>query len=244
MDCGQEKVVAAEGTFSKDNHFAAAWTIHPQADKPLVDWSVYERDNPLALVDRYGVNSNPSAGPGKENDAAGSGYLLINGVVDLTAKRFMPLATEDPWFPGKTRAALRTVWSADRHGMCYGAIGNTVGSKYTEGNVDLWLVELSAGGMNVVNLKPGADEAVQAFLHRRDPKDAERYQWSFTFDDLDAKAGRLTTGFKGDVLALRFIATVPDKTDDLDVGFVQFRLPKGEVRGAVADAAGRRRFFP
>ena len=213
LDCGQEKVVVAESTASEDGHFAAAWTIQPKGDKPAVDWSAYERENPLALVDRYGVNSNPTAGPGDENDPGKSGYLLLNGVVDLAAKRFMPLTTDDPWFPYKTRAALRAVWSTDRHGVRYAAIGNTVGSKYTEGNVDLWLVELNAQGMNVVDLKPGADEAVQGFLHRHDPKDADQYQWSFSFDDKDEKTKGLHTGFKQDVLALHFIATVPDKTN-------------------------------
>ena len=136
IDCGQEKVVVAESTASADRHFAAAWTIRPKGGKPAVDWSGHERDDAFTWIKKYKLNSNPTE---DADDLDKSDYVLLNGVVDLADKVFTPLSTDAPYFPYKTHGSLNAVWSEDRQGSRYAAVGNIVGSNHTENTINLWL---------------------------------------------------------------------------------------------------------
>ncbi len=228
VDCGTEKVVIVEDTESKDGHFAAAWTLHPNGKKAPVNWSAYTRKDPAAFLVKFPVGDAPGQGS----------YSLVNGVVNLPGKTFVPLPSQDPYYPGKEHGSLRVAWSDDRQGVRYGVVGNTVGSNHSENTVELFLVALGGpGGPRVADLKADADKAVRGYLHKRDPKDAPRYEWSYDFTEFaeGSKKGRPQV-FKGDTLTAHFNAEIPLE-DSEDPGCVSFSLPKGNVTGIVSDKA-------
>lgn len=236
VHCGAEQVAIIAHTESKDGRFAAAWTIRPKGKQTPVDWSAYRRDDPLALVKKHGLNDNP----GEDGDDPGqSGYLLVNGVLDLRAGTFTALAFESPYYPEKYRGGLEAIWSEDRHGARYGALANDVGSNHTDDTVDLRLVECGPDGVHVTDLKPAADRAVKSFLRRRDPKNYRRYSWRYDFEAIGHHSEATLTPFQGDALTVHFNADVFLEPNDQAAGYVSFALPKGTVTGAAAKEGKR-----
>ena len=227
VECGTDRVVILEGTASKDGHFAVAWTLRPKPGKPPVDWSAYDHTAPAAFAKRYQGEDSTDWPPD-------NGYQLVNGLVDLRAKTFTPLPGSDPYFPGEQHCHLDAAWSEDRHGSRYGVIINAAGNRHDESTVDLCLAFLGAGGARFVDLKPAADHAVREYLHRRDPRDYQKHEWSYDFDATPNGSKPLAT-FRGDVLTIHFNADIPDHDTDFDSGRVLFALPKGSVTGTSAD---------
>ena len=137
VDCGTEKVVIVEETESKDGHFAAAWTLHPNGKKAPVNWSAYTRKDPAAFLAKFPVG-----------DAPGKGQLQPG------QRRGEP-ARQDvrPPCPARTRTILARNTAAcgspgrtNRQGVRYGVVGNTVGSNHSENTVELFLVTLGGPG--------------------------------------------------------------------------------------------------
>ena len=51
--CGTEQVAVVEGSASKDDRFAAGWTLRPKANQPPVNWSTYHRKDPAAFAAKF-----------------------------------------------------------------------------------------------------------------------------------------------------------------------------------------------
>ena len=227
VDCGKDKVAILESSVSKDGHFAAAWTLRPKPGKPPVDWSVYDRTNPAAFANRYKGEDSADWPPD-------NGYQLVNGLVNLSAKSFTPLPGDESYFPGEQRCHLDAVWSEAQHGSRYAVVINAAGNRSDETTVDLCLVVASSSGVHFVDLKPAADRAVREYMHRRDPKDFQKYYWSYDFDALPNGSKPLET-FQDNVLTIHFNADVPDRDKDFDSGRVIFSLPEGRVTATATD---------
>ena len=130
-------------------------------------------------------------------------------------------------------------WSGDRHGTRYAAICNVAGHlRHTTTNVDLRLVELGPGGVRFSDLQPAADQAVRVYMHKRDPRDYQRYEWSYDFADY-AEGSKPLVVFRGSVLTIHFNADIALRSDNLDSGRVLFSLPAGTVTGTVTDKQHR-----
>ncbi len=238
--CGADTVVVVAGTASSDGRHAAGWTIRPKDGQPAVDWSAYRRDDPQATVSKYHLNDNPGE---DGDDPAKSPYVLLNGVLDLRARKFVPLASGSPFFPYRRHASLAAAWSDERDGTHYAVLANNSGGRESEQTEDLSLVRLGPGAARVTDLRPAADEAVRGFLRRRDPKDCRRYVWSFDFLAIGAHSEATLVPFKNGALTIHFSANIPGEPNNLDVGYVTFMLPEGKVAGTVGDDAERRRLL-
>ena len=227
VHCGTDNVVVFEGTESKDGHFAAGWTLRPKADKPPVNWSDYHRKDLAAFLARFvpaGDIEFPTTGD----------YTLVNGLLNLQTKTFTPLPSKAPFYPEEPNCDLRVAWSDGRKGTRDAAVSNVVGSNHSENSVELWLVEFSAGKPRTTDLKPDADKAVGAYMAKRDPKDAAKYQWSYDFTEFEAGGKPTPAVFKGDTLTVHFEAQIPEQ-DDTDSGRVSFALPTGKVTGTTSE---------
>ena len=231
--CGTEQVAVVEGSASKDDRFAAGWTLRPKANQPPVNWSTYHRKDPAAFAAKF----NPEGSVDFPEDK----YELVNGVLDLTAKTFTPLAGgHAPFYPGEPHSELDATWSEDRHGIRYGVVNNVFGTNHSESTAGLWLVRMDTGGAHVVNLQPGADKAVAGFLRKRDPRDAADYQWTFSSDNVALPGEPAMIVFRGKTLTLHFIAQGSEEARNIDAGFVSFGLSKGMVTNITSDEPFRR----
>lgn len=215
VDCGNEKVAIFERTESRDGRFALGWTVRPNRKKDPVDWSTYQRDDPLAFLEKYPDDvEKPDAGD----------YVLVNGVLDLRAKTFVPLPGKDPYFPGYNHHGLAVAWSEERNGARYALVSND--SRFSTD--ELFLVRLGAGPVWIVDLSPEADKAVAKRMRRRDPKDYRDYET--TYDPRsEADSGTPRTEFRKNSVTVHFDTGVPKSEVNTDAGKITFALPKGNV---------------
>ncbi len=213
MDCGAEKVVVFADTTSKDGRFALAWTLRPNLKKDPVDWSTYTRDpdGSFSFLTRYATEDN-------EGDMEKGDYLAVDGVLDWTTKKFMPLPTTVPYFPGKNRGHLSVTWSKSQRGFRFAVVAND--TRFS--TADLWLVVIDARGQRARNLITAADQAVQAYMRKRDPKDYRRYETSYDADDP-------RTIFGAASLKIHFDTGIPKDDVNYDDGNITFALPQGIV---------------
>lgn len=220
VDCGNEKVAIFEGTASKDGRYALGWTVRPNRKPGPVDWSSYRPDDPGDFYERH-----PFVGTGNDYDMDKQDYQLVDGVVDLRAKKFTPLQGNSPYYPGKNHWGLFVSWSKDRGGIRRAVVGNQ--ARFSTYN--LWLVSLKPDGPQIVELSPRADKAVEAYLHKRDPKDYQRYGTSYELGDSARDSEPSGTVFAEDTVTIRFIAEIPKSERDHDAGRLTLSLATGEV---------------
>lgn len=222
VDCGEEKVAILGRTVSKDGRFALGWTLLPTGKQAPVDWAAYDRKQPTAIMEKLSI----SAEEGEKGD-----YKVVDGLLDLQAKTFTPLASKFPYFPGKNRGDFSTLWSEERQGFRYAVVG--IDARLC--TLNLWLIEIGSGGPHVTDLGPAADKAVGDLMRKRDPKDHDRYGIFYQFGTTSrGDKGKPVAGFKNGTLKIRFSAEIP-KGEDSDSGNITFALPKGNVTNVAAD---------
>lgn len=220
VDCGSDKVAVFQDTTSKDGRYALGWTVRPNRKQEPVDWSIYNPDDVGAFYDKY-----PFVGTGDDDDMAKQDYRLMDGVLDLAAKRFTPLPTDNPYFPGKNHWDVGVSWSPGRTGVRQAVVG--IDARFNTYN--LWLVLLKADGVQIVNLSPQADKAVAGYMRKRDPKDHARYAAIYELGEPARDGEPPGTVFMKGKVAIRFSAEVPKSETDHDGGLLTVAVPKGEV---------------
>ena len=238
--CGTEQVATFSGTESKDRRFAVGWTIRARGnEKAPAPWAAYNGEVPAVKAGR-GRLENEDGSPRKGN------YRVVDGLVDLKAKRFTPWQSEEPHYAGRARGSMEAVWSGDRQGTQYGVILNNHEGNSHQATTDLQLVVIGPDEVHLTDLKPATEGAIRTYLHKRDPKDAVRYAWICTADVLTSQSqGRQAlTLFKGEALTLPFTASIPGEPQNVDAGRVSFALPQGTVTGTTSDAAAREVLLP
>ena len=207
MDCGSDKVVVFEGSTSPDGRCALGWTLRPAHNPKPVDWSSYHRDTVIDLLEAYPYDP----------DAADPDYRLLDGVLDLRAKKFLPLASDFPYWPHKNHGELGVAWS---HGSSPGrfAVFRNDARFYTE---NLWLAETGGAGVRVVDLAGPAEKIVRRFLRGQLPK---KYAlMAITYGDVS---------FMHDAAMIDFSAEIPKSLEDAGAeGTISVALPAGTITG-------------
>ena len=236
VQCGDEQVSTFGDTVSKDGHYAVGWTIRAKGGKKApAPWAEVDQNSP-ATASTVRLLENEDGTPRK------SAYTVVDGLVDLRAKRFVPWQSQEPHYVYQARGSMSAAWCGDGSSTRYGILCNNHKGNSYEATVDLQLVVLGPDGAHFTDLKPGADTAIKAYLRKRDPKDAARYAWICEPDkpsDGD-KGQRALTLFKGDTLTLPFTAAIGLETQNVDAGQVSFALPQGTVTGTVSDPEARK----
>ena len=233
VQCGYEPVATFGDTLSKDGRLAVGWTIRSKGRKPPAPWVSYDQDKPAAVANMRLLQNED--GTPREGDC-----YAVDGLVDLKTKKFFPLPSDDVAYQGRARGGFEAAWSGDKQGTRYGVLLNNHTGSHAVFTADLWLVEMRADGPHLTNLKPAAEGAVRGFLHKRDPKDAARYQWQCNVDEINERGEGKYHVFKGETLTLPFEADIIDEESNADAGFLSFDLPAGTVKGVAPDEAGRR----
>jgi len=223
--CGNEQIAIFPDTTSKDGRFAIGWTIRSHAAHAPAPWSVYDPDNPVLA--RSMALLRDDQGAIRKGDVA-----AVDGLVDLRAKTFTAFRSDEPVFAGNAHDDFVVRWYEPHGAARFGVVINNHDGNSAQLTIDLWLVDAS-GAPRVVDLKPRADEAIHAFLKKRDPKDAAKYEWR-----CDVAAAHDV--FTSNSLALTFVADVPDEPRDVDAGRIEFAVPSGDVTRSSPDAAARR----
>ena len=195
VDCGKQKVAILGNTESKDGHYALGWTILPHRAKKAVNWSAYDRTDTSTFIASY---------PTKEDLSPGD-YALVNGILDLRAKRFTPLPTTHPFYPHKPDVEVHVAWSDDQRGTRFALVGNDA----TDRTFNLWLVEASPRKISSPDFAPAAAKTVASFLRKQAPQQYAAYKPSFA--PADSPAGSKTSNgpFKGAVLEIPFRSAIP-----------------------------------
>ena len=199
VDCGKLKVAVFAGTTSKDGNYALAWTLLPHRVKKPVNWSAYDSKDAGAFIGNYPTKDDLSPGD----------YALIDGVVDLRAKRFTPLVTTQPYYPDKPEMELHVAWSDDQHGTRFALVGNDAKVR----TYNLWLIEVDLRKTRVSDLVLASDHAVDGFLHKQKIKQLGDYRVAFTEPDSPAPIKPAAGPFKGTALEIPFQAQIP-RTDN------------------------------
>ncbi len=160
VKCGSEKVAIFGGTESKDGHYALAWTIRPDRKKTPVDWSSYDRNDTNAFFGQY------STSDGEHDD-----YAVVDGLLDLEARKFWPLPTKYPFHANEGRRGLGVLWSEEKHGVRHALIDlDNDWSSFT-----LLLAEVGSGGAHYLDVRESANHAVSGFLRRQVPHTYKQY---------------------------------------------------------------------
>lgn len=229
--CGSEQVALFPDTTTKDGRFAVGWTIRKHGKPGPAPWSEYDPDD-QALHARMALLVGDDGAP-RDGE-----YKPVQGLVDLRAKQFTPLPSDQPEFVGRPRTNLLVRWEEAGGVARYGVIINDHDGNSWQFTNDLWLIDLASKRPRVVDLKPAADRAIGAFMKARDPEDHARYEWSCALDRM-ASPNHYDV-FRGHALTLPFSAEIPDEPKNVDAGFVQFALPGGAVRSCTPDEASRK----
>lgn len=234
VQCGDEQVATFGYTLSKDGRFAVGWTVRAKGGKKAPKpWVGFDRDDPATEATRRLLEDEDDA-PRK------NGYSVVDGLVDLQAKRFVPWQSQEPHFLGQARADVEAAWSENYQGTRYGILFNNHKGNSYYATMDLLLVTVGADGVHLTNLKPAADVAIKAYLRKRDPKDAARYAWICEANPVNSDSRHTITLFKGETLTLPFSAAIGLETQNVDAGRVSFALPQGTVTGIVSDPEARK----
>jgi hypothetical protein len=231
--CGSDQVAIFPDTTSKDGRFAVGWTIRGHGKPAPAPWAVYDPDD-QALHGRMSLLLDDE-GALRKGD-----YTPVVGLVDLRAKQFTVLPSEEPPFPGQARADLSVRWYEPKGVARYGVIINNHDGNSSQFTIDLSLIDLSGKQARVVALKPAAEQAIGKFLQARDPKDHARYEWRCGLDRISKTSRAPFDAFTSDELTLPFEADIPGEPQNVDAGLVRFSLPSGAVRGSTPDEAARR----
>ena len=217
VDCGSEKVAIFEDTTSKDGHYALGWTVRPNRKQNPVDWSIYKPDDWGAFYEKHSFI-------GDEGNEENQAYLLVDGVLDLTAKKFTPIPSKIPCFPGKNHSDISACWSGDQQGVRYALA--TIDRRFN--TAELWLLTIDAQGTRARNLSPEADKAVKGYMRKRDPKDYQRYEVAYLLNGRDGDSGGLLKAAAG-VVTIYFDASIPKDDVNHDDGYITLSLPQGTV---------------
>ena len=213
VDCGKEKAVIFGHTESLDGTYALGWTLHRNRAKKPVEWSTYDHTDPNAFIGKYPTKDDLSPGD----------YAFVNGVLDLRARRFIPLPTTSPYYPNKPDVELHVTWSDDQHGTRFALVGNDGPTR----TFNLWLIEASPRRLRSEDLAPATGRAVDGFLRKQHIKNSADYHVRFS---PASEAKPPARPFKGTVLEIPFQAEVP-KADDLPrfSGTLTATLSRGKV---------------
>ena len=218
VDCGRDKAVILGHTESRDGAYALAWTLHRHRAKKPVDWKAYDHNDPNTFIANYSTRDNLSPGD----------YALVDGVLDLRAKRFVPLLTTEPYYPNKPDVTLHVAWSDDQHGTRFALVGNDG----TPRTFNLWLIEASPRRVHAEDLAPAADRAIGRFLRKQGVKNSGDYHPSFAPAPPSTDAKPALGPFKGTVLEIPFQAEIPRSDNTLQFGgTLTMKLASGKVVG-------------
>lgn len=218
IQCGADKVAIFADTTSKDGRFALAWTLRPNRKHDPVDWSLYRREDLGPFWEKHATED-------QDWNMTNGDYLVVDGVVDLKAKKFTDLFSQQPYRPNKNHGHLAVDWSDAQGGTRYAVISNDLRFS-TE---DLWLVVLTARGVRVVELTSQAYKAAVAYIRKRDPKDYKNYGATYEIGKAAADGEPSQTVFNKDSVSIRFVQEVPKSDTDVDYGKMIFSLPQGNV---------------
>jgi hypothetical protein len=233
VQCGTDQVAIFPDTTSKDGRFAVGWTIRAHGKPGLQPWAVYDPDD-STLHARMSLLLDDAGAP-RHGD-----FAAVVGLVDLHAKQFTVLPSEEPPFPGQARADLSVRWYEPKGVARYGVIINNHDGNSAQFTIDLSLIDVSGKQARVVSLKPAAEQAIGKFLQARDPKDHARYEWRCDLDRISNTGRTPYDAFSSSALTLPFEADIPGEPKNVDAGLVSFSLPSGAVRGSTPDEAARR----
>ena len=156
----------------------------------------------------------------KDFDEFNPAYQVVNGLLDLRARRFTALASRFPYFPQKNHGNMGVAWS---HGSQPGkfAVVNNDARFYT---IDLWLIETSDADVRVVDLIGPAEKRFRRFLRLREPK--EYGSLAVTYGDVSFVHGAATIDFAAE--------TPKSPTPSYAEGTVRVALPAGTITGVKA----------
>jgi hypothetical protein len=230
VECGADNVVIFKRSLSPDGRYAVGWTLHsnkPNA-KP-VDWSQWGKgDDFFGPYDFFipqivGTGGAPLVDAAKAlpDDApaswkSGTPYELVDGVVDLKKKTFLPLPSLWPYWPGKNHGDLSAIWSGDRLVVINEARFFTA---------DVWLVRVSDQGLGKIKLLPALKDAALDILEEKRPLVSQAYAISW-FTDSENKTGLV---FSKSTVRLPFNASIPKSDYEPVQGTVTVNLVNGKV---------------
>ncbi len=218
VTCGTETVVVFANTVSEDERYALAWTIRPNQKKEPVDWSSYVPLDFYLFRNKYNFVSDLDQTDHQD-------YQLVNGVVDLAAKRFTPLPSKNPYYPDRVRAGISAAWSDKRRGARYALVAIDTQLETD----DLWLLTLDAPGLKPLSLTDAADKAVIKRMRKRDPWNYKYYATSYEPGGGANLNSISLPVFRKDSVTIPFYTDVPRSGPDGDQGKITFALPKGNV---------------
>ena len=218
VDGGKEKAVIFGHTETKDGIYALGWTLHRNHARKPVDWKAYDHTDPNTFIAQHPTKDDLSPGD----------YALVDGIIDLRAKRFTPLLTSQPYYPNKPDVALHVTWSDDTRGTRFALVGNDGITR----TFNLWLVEASPRRLHVEDLAPAADRAVANFLRKQHVKNPAAYHVSFVPVAPAPDAKPPSAPFKGTVLEVPFQAVLPNADNSPHfTGTLTATLPHGKITG-------------
>ena len=149
VQCGDEQVSTFGDTVSKDRRYAVGWTIRAKGGKKApAPWAEADRDSP-ATAATLRLLENEDSSPRK------SDYTVVDGLVDLKAKRFVPWQSQEPHYVYPARGSMSVAWSGDGRSTRYGILCNNHQGNSYEATIDLQLVVVGPDGAHLTNLKPG-----------------------------------------------------------------------------------------
>ena len=212
--CGPETVAVFEGTTSPDGHYALGWTPRPHPGKPPVDWSDYKSDEASVWVGKYD----------SDEGSTGDGYTLLDGVLDLRVRQFIPFKSDLPYWPHKNHAGMDIAWSGEQHGSRFAVVNNDA-RFYT---AELWLIEINATGVHITDIAPAAYRITRPYLRKHVAKNYDGLAVAFS-----AGGGAPPDAFTDGKLHLHFDAEVPKSILEQDgcSGTLTVALPSGKMLG-------------
>lgn len=220
VDCGNESVVPFAHTASSDGRYALVWTVRGhRASAKAVDWTSYMSDPNSDWLKGY---------PAFVKDFSPDGYDLLNGVVDLAAKKFFPLSTTQPFQPDGNHHELWAAWLDSPRGKRYALVANN--SRWSTSN--LWLITLDVAGAHAIDLQIAAEAAVRHYVSKHAPREHHGYAVGFFVGKPSSGGPSAGDPFAGKRLNVPYETVVPRSSEGPNfTGHVGVALPSGKILG-------------
>jgi uncharacterized protein YecT (DUF1311 family) len=237
IECGADKVVLFSLPTSPDGRYAVGWTLRAKSkDAKAVDWSKwkpgmfanafleeYEFVDPeiagggLAPLMDAAKSAPPASASASASAPAGrrAPYELLDGVVDLKKKTFLPLHSAWPYWPDQNHGQLNVAWSG-RHAVIIND------ARFFTMNV--WLITMDGTGMRQLDLCDRLNKEVNSILKAKRPLIFPSYGLTYqTISDLgDVKFSKST-------VEVPFSADIPKHDYKPVYGAVSVDLGSGKV---------------
>jgi uncharacterized protein YecT (DUF1311 family) len=229
IDCGTDKVVVFSQPASPNGRYTVGWTLRPNLKQAkAVDWSKWSPEQSANLfLEPYNfldpeivgggtaplVDAAKSAPVGPEG--RGAPYELLDVVVDLKKKTFLPLRSAWPYWPGKNHGELAVVWNSH-----HAVIVNQ--ARFFTMNV--WLVTMDETGMRERDLRDTLNDEVVPILKAKRPLTYNSYGIDYwpesNLEDLK---------FSGPTVHVPFSADIPKSGYESVLGVVSVDMASGRV---------------